>query len=142
MIFFEAAGSREPGPGGAGPAGPDQGPAPGLPVRLGHIEIDEPPLDEALAAPRGEVVLVPLMLTRGHHVERDIPGALARAPHLHGPVAAPPGPHPLLAEALHDRLAEAGRRPGRPWAARREGVVPPPVHGTRGPPGTPRRRRR
>ncbi|MDX3095740.1 CbiX/SirB N-terminal domain-containing protein [Streptomyces sp. ME19-03-3] len=96
---------------------------PRLPVRLGHIEIDEPPLDEALAALRGEVVLVPLMLTRGHHVKQDIPGALARAPHLHGLVAAPLGPHPLLAEALYDRLAEAGRRACSPRAARREGVV-------------------
>ncbi|WP_431966110.1 sirohydrochlorin chelatase [Actinacidiphila sp. bgisy160] len=96
---------------------------PGLSVRLGHIEIDEPPLDDTLAALDGEAVLVPLMLTRGHHVKRDIPGALARAPHLRGRVAAPLGPHPLLAEALHDRLAEAGWRTGSPRAARRAGIV-------------------
>ncbi|MET9874224.1 CbiX/SirB N-terminal domain-containing protein [Actinacidiphila glaucinigra] len=96
---------------------------PGLPVRLGHIEIDEPPLDDALAALTGEVVLVPLMLTRGHHVARDVPEALARAPHLRGRVAAPLGPHPLLAEALYDRLAEAGWRTGSGRAARRAGVV-------------------
>ncbi|MEU1618075.1 CbiX/SirB N-terminal domain-containing protein [Streptomyces sp. NPDC005722] len=96
---------------------------PGLCVRLGHIEIDEPPLDGVLAALRGEVVLVPLMLTRGHHAKRDVPEALARAPHLRGRVAAPLGPHPLLAQALHGRLAEAGWRPGSPRAARRAGVV-------------------
>ncbi|MFI2298921.1 sirohydrochlorin chelatase [Actinacidiphila glaucinigra] len=96
---------------------------PGLPVRLGHIEIDEPSLDDALAALSGEVVLVPLMLTRGHHVERDVPGALARAPHLRGRVAAPLGPHPLLAEALAGRLAEAGWCSGSGQAARRAGVV-------------------
>lgn len=96
---------------------------PGLTVRLGHIEIDEPALDDALTALHGEAVLVPLMLTRGHHVGRDIPGALARAPHLRGRVAAPLGPHPLLAEALHDRLAEAGWRTGSARAARRAGVV-------------------
>ncbi|MDX2702706.1 CbiX/SirB N-terminal domain-containing protein [Streptomyces sp. PA03-6a] len=96
---------------------------PGLSVRLGHIEIDEPSLDDTLAALRGEAVLVPLMLTRGHHVKRDVPGALASAPHLRGRVAAPLGPHPLLAEALYDRLAEAGWRTGPPRAARRAGIV-------------------
>lgn len=96
---------------------------PGLPVRLGHIEIDRPPLDEVLADLRGEVVLVPLMLTRGHHATRDIPGALARAPHLRGRVAAPLGPHPLLAEALHDRLVEAGWRTGSSRAVWGAGIV-------------------
>jgi sirohydrochlorin ferrochelatase len=96
---------------------------PGLTVRLGHIELNEPLLDDTLAALRGDAVLVPLMLTRGYHVKQDIPQALARAPHLRGRIAAPLGPHPLLAEALHARLAEAGWRAGSAQSARRTGIV-------------------
>lgn len=81
---------------------------PGLDVRLGHIELDEPLLGDTLAALRGPAVLVPLLLSRGHHVRHDIPAALAAAPWVHGTVAAPLGPHPLLAEALHDRLLAEG----------------------------------
>jgi sirohydrochlorin ferrochelatase len=92
---------------------------PGLPVRLGHIELNEPRLGDTLAGLRGDVVLVPLLLSRGYHVKQDIPQALAGAPHLRGVVAGPLGPHPLLAEALHGRLAEAGWRAG----ATRSGVV-------------------
>lgn len=82
---------------------------PGLTVRLGHIELNEPLLDDTLAAlPPGRAVLVPLLLSRGHHVKHDIPAAAAAAPHLITRVADPLGPHPLLVEALHDRLVEAG----------------------------------
>jgi sirohydrochlorin ferrochelatase len=86
---------------------------PHLPVHLGHIELNEPLLDDTLAGIRGggDVVLVPLLLGRGYHVKHDIPEALARASHLRGRVAGPLGPHPLLAEVLHGRLTEAGWRP-------------------------------
>ncbi|WP_078840551.1 sirohydrochlorin chelatase [Streptomyces antioxidans] len=83
---------------------------PWLPVRLGHIELNRPLLTDTLAALRGEVVLVPLLLSRGHHIKRDIPDAVAAAPHLTARTAAPLGPDPLLAEALHARLTEADRR--------------------------------
>ncbi|MFB7510332.1 sirohydrochlorin chelatase [Streptomyces broussonetiae] len=81
---------------------------PGLPVRLGHIELNEPLLPDTLAA-LGDTpaVLVPLLLGRGHHVKHDIPGVAAGAP-VRARVAPPLGPHPLLAEALYDRLLEAG----------------------------------
>ncbi|WP_333769385.1 sirohydrochlorin chelatase [Streptomyces sp. IBSBF 2435] len=86
---------------------------PGVDVRLGHVELNEPLLADTLAAlrggrGRGEVVLVPLLLSRGHHVKHDLPAALAAAPWLHGTVAAPLGPHPLLTDVLHARLQEAG----------------------------------
>ncbi|MEU6080923.1 sirohydrochlorin chelatase [Streptomyces sp. NPDC047108] len=97
---------------------------PGLPVRLGHIEIDEPLLSATLAGLRGDAVLVPLLFGRGHHVKHDLPQAAAEAPHLRLSTALPLGPHPLLAEALHSRLAEAGwRLPGRPGGPARSGVV-------------------
>ncbi|MEU5269469.1 CbiX/SirB N-terminal domain-containing protein [Streptomyces hygroscopicus] len=81
---------------------------PGLPVRLGHIELNRPLLTDTLAALRGEAVLVPLLLGRGYHIKQDIPDVAAAAPHLRVLIAAPLGPDPLLAEALHARLAEAG----------------------------------
>ncbi|MEV6109399.1 sirohydrochlorin chelatase [Streptomyces sp. NPDC051940] len=84
---------------------------PGLPVRLGHIELNEPLLTDTLAAVRGPAVLVPLLFTRGHHVTHDLPQALAAAPRVQGRIAAPLGPHPLLASALHARLTEAGWTP-------------------------------
>lgn len=81
---------------------------PGLDVRLGHIELNAPLLTDTLTALRGDVVLVPLLLGRGHHVKRDLPEALAGAPWLRGVIARPLGPHPLLADALRTRLREAG----------------------------------
>ncbi|URN11973.1 sirohydrochlorin chelatase [Streptomyces radiopugnans] len=82
---------------------------PGLRVELGHVELNEPLLPDTLEAlPAGEAVLVPLLLGRGHHVKHDLPGAAAAAGHLSVPIAAPLGPHPLLAEALAGRLAETG----------------------------------
>ncbi|UGY95035.1 sirohydrochlorin chelatase [Streptomyces gobiensis] len=82
---------------------------PGLRVELGHIELNEPLLSDTLAAHQpGEVVLVPLLFGRGYHVRHDIPEAAASAPHLSCRIAAPLGPHPLLADALYDRLTETG----------------------------------
>ncbi|WP_435845348.1 sirohydrochlorin chelatase [Streptomyces erythrochromogenes] len=85
---------------------------PRLDVRLGHIELNEPLLDDTLRAASGAAVLVPLLLGRGYHVKRDLPAAAARATHLRTRVAAPLGPHPLLVEALYERLLEAGWTPG------------------------------
>ncbi|HZG02863.1 MAG TPA: sirohydrochlorin chelatase [Streptomyces sp.] len=87
---------------------------PGLRVELGHIELNEPLLTDALAAlpggPRSSAVLVPLLFGRGHHVKHDLPRAAAAARHLDVRIAAPLGPHPLLADALAARLAGTGRR--------------------------------
>ncbi|MEV7424421.1 sirohydrochlorin chelatase [Streptomyces sp. NPDC091212] len=83
---------------------------PGLDVRLGHIEINAPALPDTLAAlGSGRAVLVPLLLSRGVHIKRDLPAfAAAAAPRLETRIAAPLGPHPLLVEALYERLVEAG----------------------------------
>ncbi|MEV1055007.1 sirohydrochlorin chelatase [Streptomyces sp. NPDC059017] len=82
---------------------------PAADVRLGHIELDEPLLPDTLAGLGGrDAVLVPLLLGRGFHVKHDIPAAVAAVPGLRARVAPPLGPHPLLVEALHDRLVEAG----------------------------------
>jgi len=84
---------------------------PGLPVHLGHIELNEPLLTDTLADLDAhgttDAVLVPLLLARGYHVRRDIPEMAAGA-RLRARVAAPLGPHPLLVETLYTRLLEAG----------------------------------
>lgn len=106
---------------------------PGLTVRLGHIELNEPLLGDTLTETDGSAVLVPLLLSRGYHVKHDIPEAAAQAPHLDTRLAAPLGPHPLLVDALHDRLLEAGwpAQPGR--AGRRTGGVILAAAGSRDP---------
>ncbi|AXG77715.1 sirohydrochlorin chelatase [Streptomyces paludis] len=82
---------------------------PGLDVRLGHIELNEPALPDTLAAlGAGRAVLVPLLLGRGVHIKRDLPAFAADAARLETRIAGALGPHPLLVEALYDRLTEAG----------------------------------
>ncbi|MER6630106.1 CbiX/SirB N-terminal domain-containing protein [Streptomyces sp. NPDC000987] len=107
---------------------------PGLPVHLGHIELNEPLLPDTLAALGGgsAAVCVPLLLGRGHHVKRDIPATAAAAP-AGARVAAALGPHPLLAEVLHDRLAEAGWRAPTDAADRRSRAVVLAAAGSRDP---------
>ncbi|GLX18644.1 sirohydrochlorin chelatase [Streptomyces lavendulae] len=85
---------------------------PALDVRLGHIELNRPLLADTLRDTAGAAVLVPLLLGRGTHVKRDLPAAAARAAHLRIRIAGPLGPHPLLVEALFERLLEAGWTPG------------------------------
>jgi sirohydrochlorin ferrochelatase len=106
---------------------------PGLDVRLGHIELNEPLLPDTLATLGDrEAVLVPLLLSRGYHVKRDIPEMAAEAG-VRARVAAPLGPHPLLAEALHARLVEAGWRTPMDDATRRASAVVLAAAGSRDP---------
>lgn len=86
---------------------------PAVRVEVGHLGGDRPALAETLGRLRGSAVLVPLLFSRGYHVKHDIPGTLATvADRLRATVAGSLGPHPLLAEALHSRLVEAGYRRG------------------------------
>nr|WP_280870893.1 sirohydrochlorin chelatase [Streptomyces sp. MJP52] len=82
---------------------------PGLDVRLGHVELNEPLLADTLEDLGGApAVLVPLLLSRGYHVKHDIPATVAAAGAPRIRCAPALGPHPLLVGALHDRLTEAG----------------------------------
>ncbi|MEU6391998.1 sirohydrochlorin chelatase [Streptomyces sp. NPDC046939] len=85
-----------------------RGQRPGLDVRLAHIELNEPLVADVLDGLAGRAVLVPLLLSRGYHVKRDLPRAAEAAGHLVTRVAGPLGPHPLLVDVLHARLAESG----------------------------------
>src|SRR4051794_16254870 len=77
---------------------------PGVPVDLAFLDVAEPRLPEVLDD--RPTVLVPLLLSTGYHVQTDIPGAVTGFPAVQ--VSRHLGPHPLLADALVDRL------PGRP----------------------------
>lgn len=77
-----------------------------VPVVDAYVDVHGPALGSVLAA--GDVV-VPLLLSRGHHSEVDI-GRLVRG--FSGVRVAPPlGPSTALVALLHQRLAEAGLRP-------------------------------
>jgi sirohydrochlorin ferrochelatase len=96
---------------------------PGLDVRLGHVELNEPLLDDTLRSlGSAPTVIVPLLLSRGYHVKHDLPRAAAAIPGGDIRIARPLGPHPLLAEALAARLAEAGWR-AEDSSSRSAGVV-------------------
>lgn len=74
----------------------------GLAVLVGYVDVQPPSLADLLAP---DVVVVPLLLSRGLHAVRDIeePAAAAGAA-----MTRPLGPDPRLTAALTDRLAEAG----------------------------------
>src|SRR4051812_47031522 len=70
---------------------------------LCFLDVASPRLSETLAAmDERPTVVVPLLLSTGYHVQADIPSIVA--PHLAVRVARHLGPHPLLVEALVDRL--------------------------------------
>lgn len=78
---------------------------PDLDVREAFVDVQDPRIDDVVAGVDGAAVIVPLLLSTGFHVKQDIEGACVRA----DVVAAPPlGPHPVLAQLLAARLAEAG----------------------------------
>ncbi|WP_051837481.1 sirohydrochlorin chelatase [Streptomyces sp. NRRL WC-3742] len=75
---------------------------PELDIRLCFLDHAEPSLSRTLAQLDGpRPVVVPLLLSTGYHVKVDLAATGL-------PLARALGPHPLLAEALAHRLAEAG----------------------------------
>jgi sirohydrochlorin ferrochelatase len=85
----------------------------GLAASAAYVELCAPSLPEVLAESDEPTVVVPLLLSTGHHVRQDVPAALAAA---RGPVALgrPLGPHRMLAEAQARRLLHAGAEPSGP----------------------------
>ncbi|MEU1269604.1 sirohydrochlorin chelatase [Streptomyces sp. NPDC005799] len=106
---------------------------PGLSVHLGHIELNAPLLPDTLAGlGTAEAVLVPLLLSRGYHVKRDIP-EMAASSAVRARVADALGPHPLLVDALYARLVEAGWRTRMDEETRRTSAVVLAAAGSRDP---------
>ncbi|MFD4016620.1 sirohydrochlorin chelatase [Streptomyces sindenensis] len=93
---------------------------PGLRVETAFLEFNAPSVPRVLerlaAQGAGEVVALPLLLTRAFHAKADIPSVLresrARLPGLRIRQADVLGPSPLLNTTLGRRLREAGVRPG------------------------------
>lgn len=106
--------------------------SPGVDVRAAFVQDADPSLADALAASlagprqsedhssgtgqpnrerRAGVVIIPLLLSAGYHLDHDITGAAGRAG---VPVAAPLGPDQRLVTVLAHRLAEAGAPAGTP----------------------------
>ncbi|HEY9328798.1 MAG TPA: sirohydrochlorin chelatase [Streptomyces sp.] len=93
---------------------------PGLRVETGFLDFNAPSVPRVLerldGEGAGEVVALPLLLTRAFHAKSDIPAVLrearARLPRLRVRQAEVLGPSPLLNSALERRLYEAGVRPG------------------------------
>lgn len=73
------------------------------------VDVEAHRLPTVLAAQRRPVVVLPLLLSSGHHVRHDV--ATAVADHPHAAATAPLGPSWTLAEVGAQRLAESGARP-------------------------------
>jgi sirohydrochlorin ferrochelatase len=85
---------------------------PGVPVRVGYVDVRAPTVADAVAGLDGAVV-VPAFLAAGYHVRTDLPAQLADGAAAGRFVVTPAlGPDPLLARATAQRLAEAGWRYG------------------------------
>ncbi|WP_405683567.1 sirohydrochlorin chelatase [Streptomyces sp. NBC_00057] len=93
---------------------------PGQRVETGFLDFNAPSIPRVLerlaAEGAGDVIALPLLLTRAFHAKSDIPTVLHEArtvlPRLRIRQAEVLGPSPLLNSALERRLHEAGIRPG------------------------------
>ncbi|MDP8961475.1 MAG: sirohydrochlorin chelatase, partial [Actinomycetota bacterium] len=85
---------------------------PGLPVRLGFIELAPPPIHDAVvglvAGGATSITVVPLVLLGAGHAKTDVPAAIQRLRRTHSEVtfryAAPLGVHPDLLTIVDERL--------------------------------------
>ncbi|MGH8963531.1 MAG: sirohydrochlorin chelatase [Jatrophihabitantaceae bacterium] len=75
---------------------------PALPASLCFLDVAAPSLAEALDTLAGPVVVLPLLLSTGYHVQTDIPRVAAGRRGVR--VARHLGPDPLIIDALIDRL--------------------------------------
>ncbi|MEO8889777.1 MAG: CbiX/SirB N-terminal domain-containing protein, partial [Jatrophihabitantaceae bacterium] len=78
---------------------------PTIAVSLGFLDVASPSLASALDALDGPVVVVPLLLSTGYHVQSDIPAVVAGRPDVR--VARHLGPDRLIIDALVDRLGRS-----------------------------------
>ena len=85
---------------------------PGVPVRVGYVDVRAPTVADAVADLDGAVV-VPAFLAAGYHVRTDLPAQLAECGAADRFVVTPAlGPDPSIVRAAAGRLAEAGWRYG------------------------------
>lgn len=85
---------------------------PDLRVELAFVDVQSPSVVDVVAhwAPVSpEVVVVPVLLATGYHVQVDIAGAVA--PFHNARSAAPLGPDPVLSDILAEHVEQAGVAP-------------------------------
>ncbi|WP_182378866.1 CbiX/SirB N-terminal domain-containing protein [Nocardioides sp. WS12] len=87
----------------------------GWPATTSYVELCSPLFADVVATTAGPTVVVPLLLSTGYHLRKDLPAAVdaAEQPDLVS-LGGSLGPDPLLALAQADRLREAGATPGQP----------------------------
>lgn len=81
-----------------------------------YVELCAPLLGDVvsrLPVSDGPAVVVPLLLSTGHHLRHDLPAVVSTAD-ADVRLGRSLGPDPLLAAAQADRLRAAGARPGQP----------------------------
>ncbi|HEX3778798.1 MAG TPA: CbiX/SirB N-terminal domain-containing protein [Pseudonocardiaceae bacterium] len=82
----------------------------GVRVELAFADVRGPTVVEVLADLPGPAVVLPAFLSSGYHVRVDLPAQLAGFADVR--LAPALGPATALVAAMHDRLLEAGWRPG------------------------------
>jgi sirohydrochlorin ferrochelatase len=78
---------------------------PGVPVELCFIDVAEPTLVQTLSTVRGPAVIVPLLLSTGQHVKKDIPHAAAGRPDT--VISRQIGPDERISKVVQHRLDQA-----------------------------------
>lgn len=81
-------------------------------VHVTFIDVLGPTPAEVLCELTGPAVVVPAFLSRGYHVNADIPAHVAASGHSDVTVADALGPSPQVARVLAARLIESDWRPG------------------------------
>jgi sirohydrochlorin ferrochelatase len=79
-------------------------------VHVAFVDVLGPTPSEVLHSLNAPAVLVPAFLSRGYHVNADIPAHVAACGHPDVTVTEALGPSPQLARVLADRLIESGWR--------------------------------
>lgn len=84
----------------------------GTRVHVAFVDVLGPTPSEVLRTLPDRTTLVPAFLSRGYHVNADIPAHVATSGHPGVTVAEALGPSPQLTRVLTDRLIECGWQPG------------------------------
>jgi sirohydrochlorin ferrochelatase len=81
-------------------------------VHVAFVDVLGPTPSEVLRDIDGPAVVVPAFLSRGYHVNTDIPAHVAASGHRNVVITDALGPSPQLTRIMADRLVECGWRPG------------------------------
>lgn len=84
-----------------------------MPATASYVELCQPLFGTVVRELEGPAVAVPLLLSTGYHMRKDLPEAVASSP-AGVALGRPLGPDPLLAAAQLDRLLATGAVRGQP----------------------------